>query len=111
MATFIGTGGNDVLTGSVGADQLYGSVGDDTLSGGDGADYLYGGAGSDTLTGGVGTDSFYLGDVFSTSPATDIDTITDFAVGNLGDRIYLPLFSGNPFATGNARLTQAGLNT
>jgi Ca2+-binding RTX toxin-like protein len=52
---------NDTLTGTSGADTLYGYSGNDTLNGGFGDDTLYGGAGNDTLNGGFGDDILYGG--------------------------------------------------
>jgi len=58
--------GDDILTGTAGAnrlssgsgdDRLYGLGGDDTLLGGEGDDLLEGGAGSDHLDGGAGQDA------------------------------------------------------
>ncbi|MCX7228267.1 MAG: hypothetical protein NTW15_04520, partial [Burkholderiales bacterium] len=45
----IGTGFNDVLLGTAGANRLEGAVGDDRIAGRGGADILIGGAGTDTL--------------------------------------------------------------
>ncbi|MFN7643332.1 MAG: beta strand repeat-containing protein, partial [Burkholderiales bacterium] len=45
----IGTGLNDVLLGTAGANRLEGAVGDDRIAGRGGADILIGGAGTDTL--------------------------------------------------------------
>jgi len=69
-----GLGGDDILNGKGGADTLEGdndtlteSGGDDILDGGDGDDSLVGGSGNDTLTGGGGNDIFKGGngnDVF-----------------------------------------------
>lgn len=53
-----GEGGNDTLQGSFGNDQLLGGVGDDRLIGGDGNDRLLGGSGSDTFAGGDGDDTY-----------------------------------------------------
>lgn len=64
--------GNDTLTGSNGADEIYGDFateadenglggGADVLSGGAGDDTLFGGSGADTLDGGAGKDSVYGG--------------------------------------------------
>jgi len=88
----IGGDGADSLTGGAGNDNLQGGVGADTLSGGAGNDTLTGGLGADGLTGGSGNDRF----IFNLSiPRTDaspttIDTVTDFASGDLID---LPGFS------------------
>lgn len=72
-----GYAGNDTLDGGAGNDKLYGGLGADILLGGDGSDRLYGGGGVDTLTGGLGRDLF----VFDLSPATpgNVDVITDFS--------------------------------
>ena len=56
--------GNDVLTGDMGANRLWGRSGDDTLDGGAGDDELWGGAGDDTLMGKGGEDHL-VGDVGS----------------------------------------------
>ena len=84
-----GTAGNDNLVGGAGNETLNGLDGNDSLNGGGGNDSLNGGSGSDRLTGGIGADSFVLAD----GPgATNIDRITDFA---LGDRL---LISGSAYA-------------
>ena len=49
--------GNDIITGSAGADTIVGGTGNDTLSGGAGDDTIAGGTGSDNLTGGAGIDT------------------------------------------------------
>jgi Ca2+-binding RTX toxin-like protein len=49
LGTYVGTGGNDNLTGSTSADYLYGYGGNDTLNGGAGIDTMYGGTGDDTF--------------------------------------------------------------
>ncbi|MSR13966.1 MAG: calcium-binding protein, partial [Gammaproteobacteria bacterium] len=48
--------GNDILTGTVAAENLVGGLGDDTLNGGAGADVLKGAAGQDSLNGASGSD-------------------------------------------------------
>jgi hypothetical protein len=70
---------NDTLTGTAGADMLFGQNGDDTLVGNGGNDLLCGGRGNDTLTGGAGADSFGGGQ--------GTDRITDFnaAAGDTQD--------------------------
>jgi Ca2+-binding RTX toxin-like protein len=83
-----GTAGADNLLGGAGNETLNGLAGNDTLNGGAGNDTLNGGSGSDLLTGGIGSDSFRLADA---PGATNIDRITDFA---LGDRI---LISGSAY--------------
>ena len=90
---FVGTGGNDSLTGSTGndtidggdgndtingglsKDNLTGGLGDDNLTGGDGNDTIDGGPGNDNLTGSLGNDTFVL------SAGEGIDTILDYQDG------------------------------
>lgn len=82
-----GYNGDDRLSGAAGGDQLVGGNGDDALNGGsgndtllgqDGDDDLDGGTGTDTLTGGSGEDNFIFDNALG---ASNIDTITDFAIG------------------------------
>ena len=54
-----GRAGNDRLEGDVGSDKLYGQAGNDTLIGGADRDYLWGGDGNDYLSGGPGNDVLY----------------------------------------------------
>ena len=70
--TLLGLGGNDLLDGS---------YGDDSLQGGDGDDFLVGGDGADNLTGGDGSDVFSFGTWGTPLGTGDIDTITDFSLG------------------------------
>ena len=56
-----GRGGDDQLSGGDGADILHGGDGGDFLDGGAGDDTLYGDAGDDTLVGGAGNDTMYGG--------------------------------------------------
>ena len=58
----IGTGYNDLLIGSAGANTLIGGAGNDVLNGGEGDDILRGGAGNDTIDGGAGYDVLDLSD-------------------------------------------------
>ena len=50
-------GGNDTLSGELGADSLYGGTGDDSLLGGEGNEDTYGGSCTDPLAGGAGDDT------------------------------------------------------
>ena len=70
-----GTGKNDVLIGSSGADTIDAGAGNDTLKGGAGTDYLTGGRGADT---------------FIIAAHSGYDIITDFNPAE-GDRIVLDL--------------------
>ena len=94
-----GTSGNDTLNGGEGDDRLDGGTDDDVLSGGDGADILIGSDGADVLDGGAGDDALYSGkgnDTLTGGAGNDrfvftrtdrqideIDTITDFAAGDV----------------------------
>jgi serralysin len=51
-----GNAGNDTLNGGTGDDALYGDQGNDNMSGDDGDDQMSGGAGNDSLLGGNGDD-------------------------------------------------------
>ncbi|TWF56842.1 calcium-binding protein [Neorhizobium alkalisoli] len=53
----VGSGLNDILSGSAGDNVLNGQDGDDALNGGDGNDTLTGDAGNDTVNGGAGADT------------------------------------------------------
>jgi Ca2+-binding RTX toxin-like protein len=64
--------GNDTVSGTKRADNLWGFGGNDTLLGRGGSDWLYGHRGNDTLTGGIGADTFVF------LAGYDHDTITDF---------------------------------
>jgi Ca2+-binding RTX toxin-like protein len=55
----LGTSGNDALTGSSRADQLFAFEGDDSLAGLAGDDTLLGDAGNDSYAGGTGDDFVY----------------------------------------------------
>ncbi len=56
-----GTGGDDMLSGTIGIDRIYGGGGDDILIGLGGNDKIEGGAGNDTIMGGAGKDELYGG--------------------------------------------------
>ncbi|QRM31522.1 calcium-binding protein [Microvirga sp. VF16] len=69
--------GNAIL-GLGGHDTLQGGAGGDALEGGEGSDQLAGGLGSDQLVGGGGADWFRFDAALG---AGNVDTVTDFAVG------------------------------
>ena len=74
----IGNEFGQAIYGNAGANLLAGGGGDDDIFGGNGSDSISGGSGNDTLRGGAGDDTF----VFATAPgASNVDMITDFAVG------------------------------
>ena len=70
-------------TGNALDNTITGNAKANTLNGGLGNDTIYGGLGNDKLTGGEGADVF----VFDTNLKSNIDTITDFTVGE--DEIWL----------------------
>lgn len=80
-----GSSSANKITGNDGHNNLNGLGGNDSLDGGAGPDALNGGTGNDTLTGGSEADAF----VFNTalSSTNNVDTITDFVVGE--DQILL----------------------
>ncbi len=83
-----GGGGDDVVTGGSGDDQLYGNHGSDTLSGGAGDDELLGGQDNDTLSGGKGDDTLYGGtgnDTFRFADGDGSDLIKDFDLADDND--------------------------
>ncbi|MFG1379695.1 putative Ig domain-containing protein, partial [Xanthobacter autotrophicus] len=82
----VGTAYNDVLTGDVFENTIYGGKGDDVIDGGGAKDVLYGDdgddiikgvSGNDQITGGAGADQMYGG------PGDDI-----FFVDNIGDQVF-----------------------
>ena len=75
--TLLGGSGADTLSGGKGNDKLYGNAGNDSLVGGAGNDSLWGGSGNDLLYGGTGND------VFIYKPKEGMDTIFDFASGDM----------------------------
>jgi len=87
--SYLGTLANDDITATGTDDVLIGGLGNDILDGGAGDDILFGGDGSDTLKGGTGSDSFAFNLADITAGQPDIDTITDFTVGNGGDKLDL----------------------
>lgn len=111
-AWFVGTSGNDNITGNASANTLVGKDGIDIMLGGDGNDSMHGGSGNDTvkgeaandlLHGGAGDDLVYGGDgldtmfggsgldsfVFETANAyNNVDVIKDFSTTQ-GDKLDL----------------------
>ena len=76
--TFTGNDGDNVITGSSGADKLSGGKGNDTLIGNDGDDTLDGGAGNDQMFGGKGNDTYIVdsaNDTFDETGGSGIDTV------------------------------------
>jgi Ca2+-binding RTX toxin-like protein len=127
IENLIGSGFNDILRGSDGAnrieggagnDSIVGRAGDDILLGGEGNDTLTGGLGKETLTGGAGADTFVFGgaDSINTSAATR-DFITDYNSA-AGDKIDLSAIDGTVTfvasftgVAGQTTLVASGANT
>jgi len=85
--TMYGFASADIMDGLGGNDSMNGGEGNDTLYGGSGNDYLYGVNGNDLLYGGDGTDVVYGGlgnDMLSGGAGTN-----DWLTGDAGDDTYL----------------------
>jgi len=97
----------NVLTGNAGNNTLNGGAGDDTLNGGIGNDTLNGGIGNDVISGGAGLDVF----VFNSLLASNVDTISDFAAGDLFqlDRTIFTALSAGTTLTAAEFLAGAGV--
>jgi Ca2+-binding RTX toxin-like protein len=79
-----GGAGNDFIDGGAGEDAIYGEDGNDVIKGSEDNDIIFGGNGDDVLTGNEGDDILSGGigkDTFVVTKPGDIDTITDFTVG------------------------------
>lgn len=91
--------GIDTISGGVGRDTLYGGEASDSVSGGGGQDILFGGDGDDQLDGGAGSDRLFGGagddtlaggsgaDRFFFATGHGADVITDFEASS--DQLYL----------------------
>jgi Ca2+-binding RTX toxin-like protein len=85
----VGSYYNDALTGTNGANRLFGALGNDTIRGGGGTDVVGGGSGRDEMWGGGGADTFYFNSQSdSGTTAATRDRIMDFS-RRQGDRIDL----------------------
>jgi Ca2+-binding RTX toxin-like protein len=72
IENFIGSQGNDIITGSAAANVIDGQAGDDIIDAGGGADIIIGGLGNDIMNGGAGNDAFVF------APGFGNDTIIGF---------------------------------
>ncbi len=109
-AAFTATGNAiaNAISGGGAADQLNGAGGNDTLNGGGGNDTLNGGADADQMIGGAGADRFVFNSALT---ATNIETITDFATGDLMalDRSVFTALSAGASPTAAEFLAGAGV--
>lgn len=86
-----GVGGDDVLIGGSGDDEIRGRRGDDILLGGSGRDRIYGGSGEDDIIGGAGNDYLRGGsgsDDFYLDTGIGADFIDSFSISD--DLVVLP---------------------
>lgn len=75
-------GQDNLLTGSVKSDTIYGGGQNDVINGGKGVDTIVGWTGKDIMTGGNQTDYFMFLDVSDSVVGAERDRITDFSVNN-----------------------------
>jgi Ca2+-binding RTX toxin-like protein len=91
-----GDDGNNVVTGSVLDNELYGLQGSDTIAGNDGNDTLVGGAGDDSLLGGAGNDALF-GELLNevSSDTLDGGAGDDTLDGGAGNDTYIADSAGD----------------
>jgi len=114
--TIFGSSGANELTGNGGSDGLFGLGGSDILAGGSGVDFLIGGSGRDIMTGGPSGSSEL--DIFVFTKLSDSgvkastrDLITDFvASGPDADSIDLAQIDANGNAAGEGAFGFIGFN-
>lgn len=115
VENLIGSRLDDILTGNLNPNSLYGAggndtlsglAGDDYLSGGFGNDTLQGGAGNDTLRGGIGSDNFVFAVGFGDDTILDLDTDFDRIAIETGV-FATPPASGAELVTDYAKLVGA----
>lgn len=95
-----GGSGNDILYGRGGNDYLLGGYGSDELRGDSGNDDLVGGRGHDILNGGTGSDYFIFDSIQDSVVGIDRDIIQDFYRSEQ-DRIDLSNIDANTGRSGN----------
>lgn len=106
----LGLGGNDTLEGAAGNDVLWGGLGNDLLQGGLGNDTLNGGGGADVLNGAAGADVFRFVALNDSAVGVGVDLINGFdgAGGAPGDRFDLSAIDANTLVAGNQAFTFHG---
>lgn len=102
-----GGNGNDLLSGRGGNDYLLGGYGSDKLLGSSGNDDLVGGRGKDILNGGTGSDYFIFDSIKDSVVGANRDVIQDF-YGSETDKIDLSNIDANTYRSGNQAFTFIG---
>ncbi len=91
----LGSGFNDSVNGTDGANRLWGGAGADTLAGWGGNDELYGGTGNDSLDGGAGDDTLVGGAGADTlNGASGLDT-ADYSASDAAVNVNLQTGTGS----------------
>ncbi|HSH04310.1 MAG TPA: calcium-binding protein, partial [Anaerolineae bacterium] len=98
--TLDGRGGNDVIVGSSANDVLSGGDGDDQIFGGAGNDQLYAGLGNNELTGGKGNDTLYGGSgneilYFNAGDGVDVWEALSGSAGDVDKLVIGPGLTGS----------------
>ncbi len=97
--SFVGSEGDDALTGNSNINKLIGGAGDDTLDGGGLNDALVGGAGNDELIGGEGDDFIDGGEGTDTATFSGARSDYDITQDEDGNYILSDLREGSPDGT------------
>lgn len=105
--TLVGGADDNRILGFGGSDLIFGFNGDDELFGMKGRDILIGGAGADTLTGGGGADTFDFNTI-GDSTSQSRDTITDFGIAGVADKIDLSTIDADSAAAGDQAFNFVG---
>lgn len=90
--TVNGGAGNDIVNGNLGDDYVSGDIGNDIVYGGQGNDIIAGGEGDDIIFGDKGNDMLFGNagkDIFVFNAESGIDTIGDFEMSGVTDRIQI----------------------
>lgn len=110
--------GDDVIYGAGGNNILIGGTGMDTIIGGNGVDTILIGSGGDKVTGGGGRDIFKFISTFLSDIAYNAALITDFVTGSSGDKLDVsPLLKAigyegsNPISDGYLSIEGSGSDT
>jgi hypothetical protein len=100
-ATLEGNGGDDAITGALGADTIDGGAGDDTITLTYGADTVTGGAGIDTFDVGssrTGTATAQVSIISSLSSTLDNGSLTDIVTSNTNGDLFVITVNGMEYS-------------